>query len=149
MTMAEWSPCFPPLRARRRWRRWHGNSSGALPRVDNGPEEERGAYLPSGYASDETDPDETRGRFRERIRSLIASASEGRHAAPEIRRADVEAIGASLGMDADGACLEFLGTKGEVWEFAPGGSFTAHTAHSAEDGPDPRNRSAPRKVVLA
>ena len=28
--------------------------------------------------------DDTRGRFRERIRSLIASGSEGRHAAPVI-----------------------------------------------------------------
>jgi hypothetical protein len=51
--------------------------------------------------------DDTRGRFRERIRSLIAGGSEGGQAAREIRRADVEAIGASLGMDADGACLEF------------------------------------------
>ena len=92
--------------------------------------------------------DDTRGRFRERIRSLIASASEGRHAAPEIRRADVEAIGASLGMDADGACLAFLGTKGVVWEFAPGGSFTTHTVHSAEDGPYPRNWPALKNVVL-
>jgi hypothetical protein len=25
--------------------------------VDDGPEEERGPYLPSGYALDETDPD--------------------------------------------------------------------------------------------
>jgi hypothetical protein len=25
--------------------------------VDNGPEEERGPYLPSGYTLDETDPD--------------------------------------------------------------------------------------------
>ena len=92
--------------------------------------------------------DDTRGRFRERIRSLIASGSEGRHAAPVIRRADVEAIGASLGMDADAACLEFLGTKGEVWEFAPGGSFTTHTVHSAEDGSYPRNWSALRNIVL-
>jgi hypothetical protein len=92
--------------------------------------------------------DDTRGRFRERVRSLIASASEGRHAAPEIRRADVEAIGASVGMDADGACLEFLGTKGEVWEFAPGGSFTTHTVHSAEDGTYPRNRSALRNIIV-
>jgi len=60
----------------------------------------------------------------------------------------VEAIGASLGMNADGACLEFLGTKGEVWEFAPGGSFTTRTVHSAEDGPYPRNWFAMKKVVL-
>ena len=92
---------------------------------------------------------DTRGRFREQIRSLIAGGSEGRHAAPVIRRADVEAIGASLGMDADAACLEFLGTKGEVWEFAPGGSFTTHTVHSAEDGSYPRNWSALRNIVLA
>ena len=92
--------------------------------------------------------DDTRGRFRERVRSLIASASEGRHAAPVIRRADVEAIGASVGMDADGACLEFLGMKGVVWEFAPGGSFTTHTVHSAEDGTYPRNWSALRNIVL-
>ena len=32
-----------------------------------------------------------------------------------------------LGMDAGGTCLEFLGMKGVVWEFAPGGSFTTHT----------------------
>jgi len=30
---------------------------GGIPPVDNGPEEERGAYLPSGYTLDETDPD--------------------------------------------------------------------------------------------
>jgi len=92
--------------------------------------------------------DDARGRFRERVRSLIASGSEGGHAAPVIRRADVEAIGASVGMDADGACLEFLGTKGVVWEFAPGGSLTTHTLHSAEDGPYPRNWSALRDIVL-
>jgi hypothetical protein len=93
--------------------------------------------------------DDTRGRFRERIRSLIAAGgSEGRHAPPVIRRADVEAIGASLGMGADAACLEFLGLKGVVWEFAPGGSLTTHTVHSAEDGTYPRNWSALRDVVL-
>jgi len=93
--------------------------------------------------------DDTRGRFRERIGSLIASGSEGRHAAPEVRRADMEAIGAPLGMDADAACLEFLGTKGEVWEFAPGGSFTTHAVHSAaEDGAYPRNRSALGNIVV-
>ncbi|MDP8951304.1 MAG: hypothetical protein M3N18_03525 [Actinomycetota bacterium] len=92
--------------------------------------------------------DDTRGLFRERIRSLIASGSEGRHAAPVIRRAEVEAIGASLGMDADAACLEFLGAKGVVWEFAPGGSFTTHTVHSAGDGSYPRNWSALRSIVL-
>jgi hypothetical protein len=92
--------------------------------------------------------DDTRGRFRERIRSLIASGSEGQHVAPLIRRAAVEAIGASLGMDADAACLEFFGMKGEVWEFAPGGSFTTHTVHSAEDETYPRNWSALRNIVL-
>ena len=92
--------------------------------------------------------DDTRERFRERVRALIASGSEGRQAAPVIRRADVEAIGASVGMDADAACLEFLGTKGEVWEFAPGGSFTTHTVHSAGDGSYPRNWSALRSIVL-
>ena len=51
-------------------------------------------------------------------------------------------------MDADAACLEFLGMKGEVWEFAPGGSFTTHTVHSAEDGPYPRNWYALTNVVL-
>jgi hypothetical protein len=92
--------------------------------------------------------DDTRGRFRERIRSLIAGGSEGGQAAREIRRADVEAIGASLGMDADGACLEFLSMKGVAWEFEPGGSFTTHTVHSAQDGPYPRNWSALKNVVL-
>ena len=92
--------------------------------------------------------DDTQGRFRERIRSLIAGGAEGEHAAPVIHRADVEAIGASLGMDAGQACLEFLGIKGVVWEFAPGGSFTTHTVHSAEDGSYPRNWSALRNIVL-
>jgi len=92
--------------------------------------------------------DDTRGRFRERIRSLIASASEGRRAGTQIRRADVEAIGASLGMGPEQACLEFLSMKGVAREFEPGGSFTAHTVHSAEDGPYPRNWSALKNVVL-
>ena len=30
---------------------------GTPPPVDNGPKEERGTYLPSGYTLDETDPD--------------------------------------------------------------------------------------------
>jgi hypothetical protein len=105
----------------------------------------------SGRASDPERAgmaDDTRGRFRERIRSLIAGGSEGGQAAREIRRADVEAIGASLGRDADGACLEFLGMKGEVWEFAPGGSLTTHTVHSAGDGTYPRNWSALRSIVV-
>ena len=92
--------------------------------------------------------DDARVRFRERIRSLIAGGAACSPPAPVIRRADVEAIGASLGMDADGACLEFLGMKGVVWEFAPGGSFTTHTVHSAEDGTYPRNWSALRNIVL-
>ena len=92
--------------------------------------------------------DDTRGRIRERVRSLIASGSEGRHAPPVIRRAAVEAIGASLGMGAGVACLEFFGTKGVVWEFAPGGSFTTHTVHSAEDGTYLRNWSALGNIVL-
>ena len=87
-------------------------------------------------------------QFRDRIRSLIASGAAGRHAAPVIHRAGVEAIGASVGMDADAACLEFLGMKGVVWEFAPGGSLTTHTVHSAEDGTYPRNWSALRSIVL-
>ncbi len=92
--------------------------------------------------------DDTRGRFRERVRSLIAGGSEGQGAGTDVHRVDVEAIGASLGMDADAACLEFLGMKGEVWEFAPGGSLTTHTAHSAEDGTYPTNWSALRSIVL-
>jgi hypothetical protein len=93
--------------------------------------------------------DDTRGRFRERIRSLIAGGPEGgQGAGTEVRRVDVEAIGASVGMDADEACLEFLGIKGEVWEFAPGGSLTTHTVHSAGDGTYPRNWSALRSIVV-
>jgi len=38
--------------------------------------------------------------------------------------------------------------KGVAREFEPGGSFTAHTVHSAEDGPYPRNWSALTNVVL-
>ena len=95
--------------------------------------------------------DDTRERFRERIRSLIASASEGRHAAPEIRR---EQTWRRSGLPwawtrTRAACLEFLGMKGVVWEFAPGGSFTTHTVHSAEDGTYPRNWSALTNIVLA
>jgi hypothetical protein len=38
--------------------------------------------------------------------------------------------------------------KGVVWEFAPGGSFTTNTVHSAGDGTYPRNWSALRSIVV-
>ena|SRR5215207_9497217 len=92
--------------------------------------------------------DDTRGRFRERIRPLIARESEGLRAGTEIRRGDVEEIGASLGMGPEQACLEFLSMKGVAWEFASGGSFTTHTGHSDEDERYPRNWSELMNVVL-
>ena len=92
--------------------------------------------------------DDARRRFRDRIRSLIAGGPEGGLAGTEVHRGDVEAIGESLGMSPDEACGEFLALKGDLWEFGPGGSFTTHTAHSAEDGPYPRNWSALKNVVV-
>lgn len=91
---------------------------------------------------------DTRGQFRGRIRSLIASASEGQGAGTEVHRVDVEEIGASLGMGSEQACREFLRMKGNVWKFARGGSFTTHTVHSAEDERHPRNWTALTNIVL-
>ena len=87
-------------------------------------------------------------QFRDRIRSLIAGASEGQGAGAEVHRADVEEIGASLGMGSEQACREFLLMKGDVWKFAHGGSFTTHTVHSAEDERHPRNWTALTNIVL-
>ncbi len=87
-------------------------------------------------------------QFRGRVRSLIAVASEVKGAGTEVHREDVEEIGASLGIGSEQACQEFLRMKGDVWKFAHGGSFTTHTAHSAEDGRHPRNWSTLTNIVL-
>ena len=92
--------------------------------------------------------DDARRRFRDRIRSLIAGGPEGGRAGTEVHRGDVEDIGWSLGIGPDEACREFLALKGDLWEFGPGGGFTTHTVHSAEDGPYPRNWSALKNVVV-
>ena len=93
--------------------------------------------------------DDARRRFfGDRIRSLIAGGPGGGRAGTEVHRGDVEEIGASLGMSPDEACSEFLALKGDLWEFGPGGSFTTHTVHSAEEGPYPRNWSALKNVVV-
>jgi hypothetical protein len=84
-------------------------------------------------------------RFREEIRKLIER--KARQGTAEILRAQVEVIGASLGMTEEEACSEFLGLRGSLWDLRTGDLF-ASMIPPAEDKDPPRNWFAFTDVFL-
>jgi hypothetical protein len=84
-------------------------------------------------------------RFREEIWKLMAKKT--RLGPAEILRAEVEMIGASLGLTEDEACHEFLGLRGILWDLRSGELF-ASTIVSAKGEEAPRNWFAFTEVYL-
>jgi hypothetical protein len=84
-------------------------------------------------------------RFREEIWKLIAKKT--RHGPADILRAEVEVIGASLGLPEDEACREFLDLRGILWDVRSDHLFTS-TILSATGEHPPRNWFAFTDVYL-
>jgi hypothetical protein len=77
-----------------------------------------------------------RARFREEIWKLLAKKT--RRGPTEILRAEVEMIGASLGLTEEEACIEFLGLRGLLWDVRSDYLFS-NTIPSAKGEDPPRN----------
>lgn len=75
-------------------------------------------------------------RFREEVWKLLRKKT--RHGPSEILRAEVEVIGASLGLTEEEACREFLGLRGILWDVRSGDLF-ASMIPSAKGEDPPRN----------
>ncbi len=87
-------------------------------------------------------------QFRERVRELVASRSEGERMGGSIYREKIEEIGASLGMGEALACALFLSMQGRVWRFAHG-TLADNKVPTPAGGPYPRNWFLLTSVVLA
>lgn len=91
------------------------------------------------------DAAEQRMRFREKIWGLIQKKS--RRGPAEILRAEVEVIGASLGLTEDEACSEFLSLRGILWDLRSTDPL-ATMIPSAKGEDPPRNWFAFTSVYL-
>jgi hypothetical protein len=91
------------------------------------------------------DAAQRRLRFREEIWKLLAKKT--RQGPTEILRAEVEVIGASLGLTEEEACSEFLGLRGLLWDVHTDNLF-ASAIPSAKGEAPPRNWFAITKVYL-
>ncbi len=88
---------------------------------------------------------ERRMRFQEKMLKLIQKKT--RRGPAEILRAEVEAIGASLGLTEEEACREFLSLRGVLWDLRSGDLF-ASMIPSAKGEDPPRNWFAFTGVYL-
>ena len=91
------------------------------------------------------DAAERRLRFREKVWKLIAKKTTRGPA--DVLRAEVEVIGASLGLVEEEACSEFLGLRGILWDVR-GGDLLARMIPSAKGEAPPRNWFAFTDVYL-
>ncbi len=91
------------------------------------------------------DAEKQRLRFREKIRRLMEKKT--RRGSTEILRAEVEAIGASLGLTEEEACSEFLGLRGALWDLRSGDPFASMIPSAKGEAP-PRNWFAFTDVYL-
>jgi hypothetical protein len=82
------------------------------------------------------DAAEQRLRFREEIWKLLRKKT--RWGPAEVLRAEVEVIGASLGLTEEEACLVFLGLRGVLWDLRSGDLFANMVPSAKGEGP-PRN----------
>ncbi len=91
------------------------------------------------------DAAERRLRFREQVWKLIARKTARGPA--DVLRAEVEVIGASLGLTEEESCGEFLGLRGILWDVR-GGDLLAKMIPSARGEDPPRNWFAFADVYL-
>ena len=91
------------------------------------------------------DTEKQRMRFREEVWKLLRKKT--RWGPSEILRAEVEVIGASLGLVEEEACREFLGLRGVLWDVRSGDLFTSMAASAKGEAP-PRNWFAFAEVYL-
>jgi hypothetical protein len=82
------------------------------------------------------DAEKQRMRFREEIWKLLRKKT--RRGPSDVLRAEVEVIGASLGLEEEEACREFLGLRGVLWDVRSGDLF-ASMVPSAKGEASPRN----------
>lgn len=91
------------------------------------------------------DTEKQRMRFRELVWKLLRKKT--RQGPSDILRAEVEVIGASLGLAEEEACREFLALRGVLWEVS-GGDPLASVVASAKGEAPPRNWFAFTDVYL-
>ncbi len=91
------------------------------------------------------DAEKQRLRFREKIRRLMEKKT--RRGSTEILRAEVEAIGASLGLTEEEACTEFLDLRSTLWDLRSGDPFASMIPSAKGEAP-PRNWFAFTDVYL-
>ena len=91
------------------------------------------------------DAEKQRMRFREEVWRLLRKKT--RRGPSEILRAEVEVIGASLGLAEEEACREFLGLQGVLWNVQSGDLFASMVASAKGEHP-PRHWFAFADVYL-
>ena len=91
------------------------------------------------------DTEEQRMRFREEVWKLLRKKT--RWGPSDILRAEVEVIGASLGLAEEEACREFLGLRGILWDVRSGDPLASMVASAKGEAP-PRNWFAFTDVYL-
>jgi hypothetical protein len=91
------------------------------------------------------DTEEQRMRFREEVWKLLRKKT--RLGPSEILRAEVEVIGAYLGLVEEEACREFLGLRGVLWDVRSGDPFASMVASAKGEAP-PRHWFAFAGVYL-
>jgi hypothetical protein len=79
------------------------------------------------------DAEMQRMRFREEVWKLLRKKT--RRGPSEILRAEVEVIGASLGLAEEEACREFLGLRGVLWNVRSGDLFASMIASAKGEAP--------------
>ncbi len=91
------------------------------------------------------DKEKQRMRFREEVWKLLSKKT--RRGPSDILRAEVEVIGASLGLAEEEACREFLGLRGVLWDVRNGDPLASMVASAKGEAP-PRNWFAFTDVYL-
>ena len=80
------------------------------------------------------DTEKQRMRFREEVWRLLRKKT--RRGPSEILRAEVEVVGASLGLaEEEEACREFLGLQGVLWNVQSGDLFASMVASAKGEHP--------------
>jgi hypothetical protein len=91
------------------------------------------------------DAEKQRMRFREEVWKLLRKKT--RWGPSEILRAEVEVIGAALGLAEEEACREFLSLRGVLWSVRSGDLFASMVSSAKGEAP-PRNWFAFADVYL-
>jgi len=91
------------------------------------------------------DAEKQRMRFREELWKLLRKKT--RRGPSDILRAEVEVIGASLGLGEEEACREFLGLRGVLWDVKSDDPLASMVVSARGEDP-PRNWFAFTDVYL-